>query len=48
VTPLGRDIQHRGITPDVVIDQDPLIWPGSAGDKQLEAAKARLQHLIRS
>jgi carboxyl-terminal processing protease len=48
VTPLGRDIQHRGITPDVVIEQDPLIWPGSTNDKQLEAAKARLQHLIRS
>ena len=48
VTPLGRDIQHRGITPDVVIEQDPLIWPGSTNDKQLEAAKARLQHIIRS
>ena len=48
VTPLGRDIQHRGITPDVVIEQDPLIWPGSTNDKQLEAAKARLQRLIRS
>ena len=48
VTPLGRDIQHRGITPDVVIEQDPLIWPGSANDKQLSAAKAHLQQLIRS
>lgn len=43
VTPLGRDIQHRGIQPDVVVDQNPD--PGlidTPRDKQLAAAKARL------
>jgi carboxyl-terminal processing protease len=43
VTPLGRDIQHRGIVPDIVVNQDPdpsLI--DTPADKQLAAAKARL------
>jgi carboxyl-terminal processing protease len=43
VTPMGRDIAHRGIVPDVVIAQDPdpaLI--DTRADKQLAAAKARL------
>ena len=43
LTPAGRDIQHHGIEPDVVIDQDPnpsLI--DTPADKQLAAAKARL------
>ena len=41
VTPLGRDIHHKGIVPDVVVPQRvdiPLI--DSPGDKQLAAAKA--------
>jgi carboxyl-terminal processing protease len=41
VTPLGRDIQHKGVIPDVTIDQRvdlPLI--DTANDKQLAAAKS--------
>lgn len=48
VTPLGRDIQHKGIEPDVVVDQNPdpaLI--DTPHDKQLAAAKARLAKLTR-
>ncbi len=48
LTPAGRDIQHHGIEPDVVINQDPnpsLI--DTPADKQLAAAKARLKQLIR-
>jgi carboxyl-terminal processing protease len=44
VTPLGRDIQHRGIVPDVVVDQavdQPII--DTPADKQLAAAKAILR-----
>ena len=43
VTPAGRDIQHRGIMPDIVVDQsiDPSIIDTSS-DKQLAAAKAEL------
>ena len=43
----GRDIQHHGIEPDVVVNQDPnpsLI--DTPADKQLAAAKARLRGLI--
>ncbi|MBV8147875.1 MAG: S41 family peptidase [Candidatus Eremiobacteraeota bacterium] len=43
VTPSGRDIQHHGIVPDIVIDQDPdpaLI--DTPADKQLAIAKAHL------
>jgi carboxyl-terminal processing protease len=46
VTPLGRDIQHHGIVPDIVIAQDPdpsII--DTPADKQLAAAKARLRTL---
>jgi carboxyl-terminal processing protease len=46
VTPLGRDIQHRGIVPDIVVAQDPdpsII--DTPADKQLAAAKARLRSL---
>lgn len=48
VTPLGRDIQHRGIEPDVVVNQDvdPALIDTPA-DKQLAAAKARLRSLNR-
>ena len=48
LTPAGRDIQHRGIDPDVVVQQDPnpsII--DTPADKQLAAAKARLRQLIR-
>jgi carboxyl-terminal processing protease len=48
LTPAGRDIQHHGIEPDVVVDQDPnpaLI--DTPADKQLAAAKARLRTAIR-
>jgi carboxyl-terminal processing protease len=41
LTPLGRDINKRGITPDVVVDQPvdpPLI--DTARDRQLAAAKS--------
>lgn len=46
VTPLGRDIQHRGIDPDIVVNQDvdPALIDTPA-DKQLSAAKARLRSL---
>ena len=40
VTPKGRDIQHKGILPDVVVPQPvdaPII--GTSNDKQLAAAK---------
>jgi carboxyl-terminal processing protease len=46
VTPLGRDIQHRGIVPDIAVAQDPdpsLI--DTPADKQLAAAKTRLRTL---
>jgi carboxyl-terminal processing protease len=48
VTPLGRDIHHKGIKPDIVIDQ-----PIEAGiidspkDAQLLAAKAYLRRIVR-
>jgi carboxyl-terminal processing protease len=44
VTPNGRDIQHKGIVPDVVIDQRvdaPII--DTPADRQLAAAKAVLK-----
>jgi carboxyl-terminal processing protease len=48
LTPAGRDIQHHGIEPDVVVEQDvnPALID-TPGDKQLAAAKARLQAPIR-
>ena len=44
VTPKGRDIQHKGIVPDIVVDQTvdaPII--DTPADKQLAAAKAVLK-----
>jgi carboxyl-terminal processing protease len=44
LTPLGRDIQHKGIVPDVVLDQAvdrPII--DTPADKQLAEAKALLR-----
>ncbi|MGA8575298.1 MAG: S41 family peptidase [Candidatus Cybelea sp.] len=48
VTPAGRDIQHHGIEPDLVIDQNanPALIDTPA-DKQLAAAKARFLAPIR-
>ncbi|MEO9170223.1 MAG: S41 family peptidase [Candidatus Baltobacteraceae bacterium] len=48
VTPLGRDIQHKGIMPDILVDQniDPALIDTPA-DKQLAAAKAQLHHSLR-
>ncbi len=48
VTPLGRDIQHKGIMPDVLVNQsvDPALIDTPA-DKQLAAAKAQLSKLLR-
>ncbi len=48
VTPLGRDIQHKGIKPDVVIDQSaeaPIIDTNK--DVQLAAAKSYLRRIAR-
>jgi len=48
LTPAGRDIQHHGIEPNVVVNQDPnpsLV--DTPADKQLAAAKARLHQLLR-
>ena len=48
LTPNGRDIHHRGIEPDVIVDQpiEPQII-GSPNDKQLAAAKDVLEHETR-
>jgi len=48
VTPLGRDIQHKGIVPDIVVNQslDPRLI-GTKADKQLAAAQAQLRKDIR-
>lgn len=48
VTPLGRDIQHKGIEPDVVVDQ-PIDAPiiGTSKDLQLAAAKSYLRRVAR-
>ena len=48
LTPAGRDIQHHGIEPDVVVDQDPnpaII--DTPADKQLTAAKEHLRAQLR-
>ncbi|MBC5829197.1 MAG: S41 family peptidase [Candidatus Eremiobacteraeota bacterium] len=46
VTPLGRDIQHKGIQPDVVVEQntDPILID-TPKDAQLAAAKAHLRRM---
>ena len=41
VTPLGRDIHHKGVIPDVMVDQrDDIPVIDTANDKQLAAAKS--------
>ncbi len=48
LTPAGRDIQHHGLEPNIVVNQDPnpsLI--DTPADKQLAAAKAHLRLLLR-
>jgi carboxyl-terminal processing protease len=48
VTPLGRDIHHKGVQPDVLIDQPveaPII--DTPKDVQLAAAKAYLRRIAR-
>jgi len=48
VTPLGRDIHHKGIEPDMFVDQPaeaPII--DTPKDLQLEAAKAYLRRVAR-
>lgn len=48
VTPNGRDIQHKGIMPDIVITQSPdLSYIDTPKDKQLQAAKAFLKRQTR-
>jgi carboxyl-terminal processing protease len=48
VTPNGRDIQHKGIQPDIVVPQSPdLAYIDTPKDKQLAAAKAFLKRLTR-
>jgi len=47
VTPLGRDIQHKGIEPDVVVDQSVEVPIGSPADAQLAAAKSYLRRIAR-
>lgn len=48
VTPSGRDIQHKGIAPDILVNQnpDPNIIDTRL-DRQLAAAKAYLNRLTR-
>jgi carboxyl-terminal processing protease len=48
LTPAGRDIQHHGIEPNIVVNQDPNpTLVDTPADKQLAAAKARLRQLLR-
>jgi carboxyl-terminal processing protease len=48
LTPAGRDIQHHGIEPDIVVNQDanPSLIDTPA-DRQLAAAKARIPQPLR-
>jgi len=45
LTPLGREIQHKGIMPDVVLVQGDDVPLDTPADKQLAAAKAQLAQL---
>ena len=47
VTPLGRDIHHKGIEPDVVVDQSVELPIDTDKDLQLTAAKSYLRRIAR-
>jgi carboxyl-terminal processing protease len=47
LTPLGREIQHKGIMPDVVVNQSDDTILDSPSDKQLAAAKSELAQLLK-
>ncbi len=48
VTPSGRDIQHKGIQPNIIVAQSPDVdIIDTPRDRQLSAAKAFLNHLTR-
>jgi carboxyl-terminal processing protease len=48
LTPSWRDIQHKGIAPNIVVNQSPDVDViDTPADKQLTAAKAYLNHLTR-
>ena len=47
LTPLGREIQHIGIMPDVVVPQSDDVMLDTPADKQLAAAKAQLAQLLK-
>jgi carboxyl-terminal processing protease len=47
VTPLGRDIQHKGIEPDMVVDQPVDIPMDTPKDAQLAAAESYLRRVAR-
>jgi carboxyl-terminal processing protease len=47
LTPLGREIQHKGILPDVVVSQSDDVPLDTPADKQLAAAKAELTKLLK-
>ncbi len=47
LTPLGREIQHKGLTPDIVVPQNDEVVLDTPADKQLAAAKAELNTLLK-
>jgi carboxyl-terminal processing protease len=47
VTPLGRDIHHKGIEPDVIVDQSVELPIDTVKDLQLAAAKSYLRRIAR-
>ena len=47
ITPLGRDIQHRGIRPDIVVDQRIDVPLDTPKDVQLAAAESYLRRIAR-
>lgn len=47
LTPLGREIQHKGIEPDVVVNQSDDTLLDTPNDKQLAAAKTELAQLLK-
>jgi carboxyl-terminal processing protease len=47
VTPLGRDIQHKGIEPDMVVEQNVDVPMDTPKDLQLAAAESYLRRVAR-